>query len=104
MTPDTSSVLLIAPPTLPQLLLSPLLRNVRNFYHILSARLKMCEVQPPLINSSLVSSQEPEYFKTAMIQPLCKKPALDPSVLNNFCPISKLPFLAKVLEKVVPTT
>lgn len=36
-----------------------------------------------------------------MIQPLHKKPALDPSVLNNFRPIPKLSFLAKVLEKVV---
>ena len=32
---------------------------------------------------------------------LSKKHNLDPSVLSNFRPISKLPFLSKVLEKVV---
>lgn len=33
---------------------------------------------------------------------LClKKTSLDPSVVNNYRPISKLPFLAKVVEKVV---
>ena len=28
-------------------------------------------------------------------------PSLDPSILNNFRPISKLPFLAKVLDEIV---
>ncbi len=35
------------------------------------------------------------------MQPLLKKPTLDSSVLDNYRPISKLPFLAKLLEKVV---
>lgn len=43
----------------------------------------------------------PSYFKHATSQPLLKKPNLDPSVLNNYRPISKLPFIAKFLEKVV---
>lgn len=34
---------------------------------------------------------------------LCQKSSLDPSVLSNFSPISKLPFLSKILEKVVAT-
>ena len=36
-----------------------------------------------------------------MVQPLLKKPNLDPSFLSNFRPISKLPFLSKVLEREV---
>ena len=35
------------------------------------------------------------------MSPLLKKPNLDPDTLNNYRPISKLPFLSKVLEKVV---
>ena len=54
-----------------------------------------------LINSSLSSGVVPENFKHAVVQPLIKKTALDPAVLANFRPISKLPFLSKILEKVV---
>lgn len=36
----------------------------------------------------------------AIVQPH-KKPTLDPDIFDDFWPISKLPFLAKVLEKVV---
>ena len=35
------------------------------------------------------------------MQPLLKKPALDPTVLATYRPISKLPFISKILEKVV---
>ena len=52
-----------------------------------------------LFNSSLSSGSVPDYFKMAVIQPLLKKPSLDPDIPNNFRPISKLPFIAKVLEK-----
>ncbi len=33
--------------------------------------------------------------------PLLKKNNLDPSVINNYRPISNLPFLSKILENVV---
>ena len=36
-----------------------------------------------------------------MVRPLLKKSHLDPSMLSNFRPVSHLPFLSKVLEKVV---
>lgn len=55
------------------------------------------------INSSLTKGIFPAAFKHAEVQPLLKKPNLDLSILNNFRPISKLPFLSKVLEKVVST-
>ncbi|XDV17601.1 hypothetical protein PO909_023435 [Leuciscus waleckii] len=54
-----------------------------------------------IINSSLATGCVPSYFKHATIQPIIKKPNLDPTVLKNYWPISKLPFLSKILEKVV---
>ncbi len=54
-----------------------------------------------IINGSLHSGLMPLSLKQAVVQPLLKKPNLDHSVLSNFRPISKLPFLSKVLEKIV---
>ena len=54
-----------------------------------------------IINCSLESGSVPSFFKQAVVQPLLKKPNLDPSLPKNYRPISKLPFLSKVLEKVV---
>ena len=56
-----------------------------------------------LINTCLSSGCVPAAFKHAVVQPLLKKPNLDPSILANFRPISQLPFLSKVLERVVYT-
>ena len=63
-----------------------------------------CSVGPTLvslINACLVSGHVPASFKHAVVHPLIKKNTLDPSILSNFRPISQLPFLSKVLEKVV---
>ena len=54
-----------------------------------------------VINSSLKAGHVPSALKTAVIRPLLKKNTLDPDVLGNYRPISNLPFLVKVLEKVV---
>ncbi|XP_052463142.1 uncharacterized protein LOC128020352 [Carassius gibelio] len=54
-----------------------------------------------IINSSLTLGHVPKPFKLAVIKPLIKKPKLDPSVLANYRPISNLPFMSKILEKVV---
>uniref|UniRef100_A0A3P9JCY3 Reverse transcriptase domain-containing protein n=1 Tax=Oryzias latipes TaxID=8090 RepID=A0A3P9JCY3_ORYLA len=54
-----------------------------------------------LINLSLMSGSVPSFLKHAIINPVLKKPNLDHSDQNNFRPISKLPFIAKILEKVV---
>ena len=56
-----------------------------------------------IVNLSLSTGTFPSCFKHALVYPLLKSPTLDASVLNNFRPISKLPFLSKVLEKVVST-
>ena len=47
------------------------------------------------------SGHVPSALKAAVIKPLLKKPSLDPEVLANYRPISNLPFISKVLEKVV---
>ncbi len=62
------------------------------------------EVIDPLlaiINSSLSLGYVPKNFKLAVIKPLIKNPQLDPKDLVNYRPISNLPFLSKILEKVV---
>lgn len=46
-----------------------------------------------IVNSSLISGCVPEELKIATVQPLLKKPSLDPAVENNYRPISKLPFI-----------
>jgi len=40
-------------------------------------------------------------LKSALVIPLLKKSSLDPDVLDNYRPISLLPFLSKLLERVV---
>ena len=54
-----------------------------------------------IINLSLDHGVVPACFKHAAVQPLLKKPNLDQACLNNYRPVSKPPFLSKLLEKVV---
>ena len=54
-----------------------------------------------IINVSLSSGIFPECFKVAHVRPLLKKPSLDHEVLKNYRPVSNLPFISKVLERVV---
>ncbi len=57
-----------------------------------------------IINLSLSLGYVPKTFKLAVIKPLIKKTQLDPKDLVNYRPISNLPFLSKILEKVVSLT
>ena len=52
-----------------------------------------------LINMSLEQAHVPASLKVAHITPLLKKPSLDRNCLQNYRPVSNLPFLFKVLEK-----
>lgn len=52
-----------------------------------------------IVKSSMTSGSVPVYFNTDLVQPLFKKPILDPTSMHNYRPLSKLPFLAKILEK-----
>jgi len=96
---------------------TPTHRQVETLIH--SMRPSMCSLDPfptamiksntislsplitTIINSSLQSGHFPILLKTALINPRLKKPSLDPDILANYLPVSNLPFLFKVLEKVV---
>ena len=54
-----------------------------------------------IVNSSLLTGTFPESLKTAVVKPLLKKRSLDVSILNNYRPVSNLPFIGKIIEKVV---
>ena len=45
----------------------------------------------------------PSSFKHALVQPLLKKPGLDPHLPCSYRPISKLSFISKLLEKIIST-
>ncbi|XP_041461870.1 uncharacterized protein LOC121413174 [Lytechinus variegatus] len=51
-----------------------------------------------LFNFSLSSGLFPEPFKSSLLLPLLKKPALDPNSLNNYRPIANLPFWIEILR------
>lgn len=55
------------------------------------------------VDSCLSMGSVPSGLKHAIVRLLLKKSNLDPTILSNFCPISLLPFLSKVLEKIVFT-
>ena len=62
------------------------------------------EVLPAIsyvINHSLSSGVVPSIFKRAVVKPLLKKPFLNQNELKNYRPVSNLPFLSKVLERIV---
>ncbi|PIK54972.1 hypothetical protein BSL78_08111 [Apostichopus japonicus] len=54
-----------------------------------------------IVNTSLRSGVVPDTYKEAVIAPLLKKANLDHNTLKNYRPVSNLPFLSKVLERVV---
>lgn len=61
-----------------------------------------CLIAPitSIVNSSLDDGM-PQSFKIATIIPSLKKKSLDVNVLGNYRPIANLPFLSKVIERVV---
>ena len=54
-----------------------------------------------IINKSLSSDIVPQCFKHALVKPLLKKVSLDPKCLKHYRSVSILPFLSKVLERIV---
>ena len=53
-----------------------------------------------IVNTSLLHAVVPPSLKRAYVSPLIKKPNADPDVLQNYRPISNLPFLFKIIERV----
>ena len=56
-----------------------------------------------VINKSLTDGIVPGSLKDALVRPLIKKSGMDTSSLKNYRPVSNLPLMAKLLEKVVAT-
>ncbi len=54
-----------------------------------------------IMNISLSTGTVPSSLKHAIIRPHLKKPTLDSDELKNYRPLSNLPFLSKVLEKII---
>ena len=54
-----------------------------------------------IINESLLSGVVPSKLKAAVVVPLLKKHGLDCNNLKTFRPVSNLPFISKLLERVV---
>ncbi len=54
-----------------------------------------------IIYTSLLTGIFPTAFKQARVTPLLKKPTLNTSLIENYRPVSLLPFIAKTLERVV---
>jgi hypothetical protein len=52
------------------------------------------------INQSLETASVPTAFKSAHIRPLLKKINPEPNTLKTYRPVSNLPFISKILEKV----
>ena len=53
------------------------------------------------INKSLSAGVVPQCVEHTLAKPLLKKVNLDPNCLRNYRPVSNLPFLSKVLERIV---
>ena len=53
------------------------------------------------INASLESAEVPGCLKEAVITPILKKQGLDADSMKSYRPVSNIPFLAKVMERVV---
>ncbi len=70
------------------------------FYQHLCLKILLGPSHHAIINTSLLSGCVPSYFKQAAVQPLLKKTNLDPCLPQNYRPMSKLPFISKILEKV----
>jgi hypothetical protein len=54
-----------------------------------------------IVNLSIQSSTVPSSLKTATVTPLLKKAQLDSEELKNYRPVSNLPYISKVIEKVI---
>ena len=86
---------------------------------IMAAPSKSCELDPTptsiikgcldeiaplatkLVNASLSGACVPDKLKHAIVRPLLKKQHIDKDTLRNYRPVSNLPFVSKIIEKVV---
>ena len=69
--------------------------------HINDNILSLASVMTDITNASLSEGVMPNQLKHALVHPLLKKPSLCRNTLNNYRPVSNLPQLSKIIEKVV---
>ena len=62
---------------------------------------KIIPIVTGVMNKSLSSGIVPHCFKHALVKSLLKKAGLNPNCLKHYRPVSNLPFLSKVLERIV---
>ena len=56
-----------------------------------------------IVNQSLTTREFPFLLKLSHVRPRLKKDNLDKEILKNYRPVANIPFLSKVIEKVVAT-
>ena len=56
-----------------------------------------------IVNQSLTTREFPFLLKLSHVRPRLKKDNLDKEILKNYRPVVNIPFLSKVIEKVVAT-
>ena len=76
--------------------------NLTPFLHLASNCLPyLLPAITDIVNASLRTGSFPTAFKTAVVRPVLKKNNLDSNDLENYRPVSNLPFISKLLEKTV---
>ena len=70
-------------------------------YLLKSAIETLLPVLTKIMHNSLTSANVPQTLKAATVTPLLKKSTLSKEDLKNYRPVSNLPYLSKVVEKVV---
>ncbi len=74
---------------------NPLAPSPSNLSHTLT------RTHTHIINTSLLTGIFPTAFKQARVTPLLKIPTLNTSLIENYKPVTLLPFIAKTLKRVV---
>ena len=69
--------------------------------HIKDNILSLASVVTDISNASLSEGVMPTQLKHALVHPRLKKPSLCRNTLNNYRPVSNLPQLSKIIEKVI---
>ena len=54
-----------------------------------------------IVNLCITTGQFPNTLISAVVKTLLKKPTLDPHIFKTYRPVSNLPFVSKVIEKVI---
>ena len=63
-------------------------------------RLEVIPIITQIANASLTHGEFSSQLKTALVHPLLKNPGID-CIFRNYKPISNLPFLSKLIERIV---